>query len=239
MSETETDSSGPPDLEPYIEKTKRLSPKKKMDIPISISSEDEYDDLLNDLNNSINSKPRKSSPVLERTSSDDEVTQAIRKNAEKLKKERDRRQKRLDAKKSLESKLEEDLIEKASLGNKKASTKERPKRRGRQKKANVDYKEKPEVSSSSESENSDSDSDSAKISDPDSDDSISGDGEEYVVEDILSSRTKPLNGKRRGKTLEYLIKWEGFPIEEATWEPADNLDFKKDEILRNILERYK
>ena len=218
-----------------------MSPKKKSDIPISISSEDEADDLLKDLNNSINSKTKqeKSSPVPEKTSSDDEATQAIRKHAERLKKERDRRQKRIDAKKSLESKLEEELMEKASLGKKKATTKERPKRRGRPKKTKVDYKEKPIVSSSSESENSDSDSHSAKISDPDSDDSNSEDGEEYVVEDILSSRTKPLNGKRRGKILEYLIKWEGFPIEEATWEPADNLNFKKDEILRNILERYK
>ena len=218
-----------------------MSPEKKSDIPISISSEDEADDILNDLNKSINSRPKveKSSPVPERTSSDDEATQAIRKHAERLKKERDRRQKRLDAKKSLEEKLKEELKEKASLGNKKATTKEQPKRRGRPKKTNVDYKEKPVVSSSSESENPDSDSDSAKISDPDSDDSNSEDGEEYVVEDILSSRTKPLNGKRRGKILEYLIKWEGFPIEEATWEPADNLNFKKDEILRNILERYK
>jgi len=41
--------------------------------------------------------------------------------------------------------------------------------------------------------------------------------EEYSVEKILDKRTK--SGK-----VEYLIKWEGYPDSENTWEPQDNLD---------------
>jgi len=41
--------------------------------------------------------------------------------------------------------------------------------------------------------------------------------EEYTVEKILDKRI------RGGKT-EYLIKWEGYPDSENTWEPDDNLD---------------
>ena len=39
------------------------------------------------------------------------------------------------------------------------------------------------------------------------------DGEEvYQVETILKHR-------RRGRGYQYLIKWEGYPITEASWEP--------------------
>merc|ERR1712135_65080 len=52
-------------------------------------------------------------------------------------------------------------------------------------------------------------------------DSDAGSGEEaeeeYTVEKILDKRT------RGGKT-EYLIKWEGYPDSENTWEPDENLD---------------
>ena len=41
--------------------------------------------------------------------------------------------------------------------------------------------------------------------------------EEYEVEDIIGKR---LNQK--GLT-QYLIKWEGYPVDESTWEPAENL----------------
>jgi len=41
--------------------------------------------------------------------------------------------------------------------------------------------------------------------------------EEYSVEKILDKRTK-------GGKVEYLIKWEGYPDSENTWEPQDNLD---------------
>ena len=41
-------------------------------------------------------------------------------------------------------------------------------------------------------------------------------GIEYSVESIKDSR------RRRGK-LQYLVHWEGYPREEDTWEPADNV----------------
>jgi hypothetical protein len=40
--------------------------------------------------------------------------------------------------------------------------------------------------------------------------------EEFVVEGILDSRLF------RGK-LQYLVKWEGYPKEEASWEPEENV----------------
>jgi hypothetical protein len=54
-------------------------------------------------------------------------------------------------------------------------------------------------------------------------------GERYEVEAILNSN----DTKARGK--EYLVKWLGWPTEEATWEPAANLD-SCEELLREYLE---
>ena len=42
--------------------------------------------------------------------------------------------------------------------------------------------------------------------------------EEYEVEDILDER---LNKRRKRK--EWLVKWKGYPSEENTWEPEQNL----------------
>lgn len=39
---------------------------------------------------------------------------------------------------------------------------------------------------------------------------------EYDVERILSS-------ERKGNKTYYLVKWLGFPEEESTWEPLENL----------------
>ena len=47
--------------------------------------------------------------------------------------------------------------------------------------------------------------------------------EEFEVEDILDKRTI------RRKT-EYLIKWKGYPLHDATWEPIDHLGNAKDAI---------
>src|ERR1700709_2193988 len=46
---------------------------------------------------------------------------------------------------------------------------------------------------------------------------------EYEVEEILHSR------KRRGR-LQVLVRWKGYPLEEATWEPIENVKNAPDEI---------
>ena len=50
-------------------------------------------------------------------------------------------------------------------------------------------------------------------------------GSDFIVEAILNKRVK-------NNQIEYLIKWEGYPIEEATWEPVRNLSNVKDMIRR-------
>jgi RNase H-like domain found in reverse transcriptase/Integrase zinc binding domain/Chromo (CHRromatin Organisation MOdifier) domain len=57
-------------------------------------------------------------------------------------------------------------------------------------------------------------------------DIIDGD-EEYEVESILGHQ-------RRGRGYRYKIKWKGYPISEASWEPTTNLQNATD-----ILEAYK
>lgn len=43
-------------------------------------------------------------------------------------------------------------------------------------------------------------------------------GQEFVVEKVVARR---FNQKKR--QFEYLLKWEGYPPEQNTWEPADNM----------------
>jgi len=45
--------------------------------------------------------------------------------------------------------------------------------------------------------------------------------EEDSVEEIMGARQK-------GKSMEYLVKWEGYPSSENTWEPASNLESCQD-----------
>ena len=47
-----------------------------------------------------------------------------------------------------------------------------------------------------------------------------GGGEHYVAERILEKRIK---GRGRSSRAEYLVKWEGYPDHDATWEPLANL----------------
>ena len=44
---------------------------------------------------------------------------------------------------------------------------------------------------------------------------------EYVVEKVLDKRKN-----EKGQT-QYLLKWEGFPVEESTWERSSNLNCSK------------
>jgi len=57
-----------------------------------------------------------------------------------------------------------------------------------------------------------------------------GSGEEFSVERILDKRV-------RSNKVEYLIKWEGYPDSENTWEPHDNLDCP--EIISGFEEKAK
>lgn len=54
---------------------------------------------------------------------------------------------------------------------------------------------------------------------------------EYQVEDILDVRV--VRNKRQ-----FLVKWEGYPIQEATWEPESNLVNCVD-VLNGFLARRK
>ncbi|CAH0585801.1 unnamed protein product [Chrysodeixis includens] len=51
---------------------------------------------------------------------------------------------------------------------------------------------------------------------------------EYVVEKILAKRFNP-----RKKQYEYLLKWEGYPHEQNTWEPVENM-----ETCKHLLEAF-
>ncbi|EYC20811.1 hypothetical protein Y032_0021g439 [Ancylostoma ceylanicum] len=53
--------------------------------------------------------------------------------------------------------------------------------------------------------------DKKKEEDEDSGDDV------YVVEAVINKR-KAKDGK-----VEYLLKWQGFPLEESTWEPEENV----------------
>jgi hypothetical protein len=55
--------------------------------------------------------------------------------------------------------------------------------------------------------------------------------EEYLVEAIVGHR-------RRGRTIEYLIKWEGYPTSENSWEPKKNLTHSK-ELLNAYNRRHR
>jgi Chromo (CHRromatin Organisation MOdifier) domain len=47
--------------------------------------------------------------------------------------------------------------------------------------------------------------------------------EEYEVENILDKRTLR-------KKPQYLIKWLGYPLHDATWEPLENLGNAREKV---------
>ena len=55
------------------------------------------------------------------------------------------------------------------------------------------------------------------------------DGNVYLVEKIIDKR------KHKGK-VQYKVKWEGYAVEQATWEPLEHLGNVKD-MVREFLNR--
>ena len=60
---------------------------------------------------------------------------------------------------------------------------------------------------------------------------IRGTPTNYIVSKILDKR-------RNGNSTEYLLKWKGYPIEQATWEPVSTLNRTKDlKELKRIFDK--
>lgn len=57
---------------------------------------------------------------------------------------------------------------------------------------------------------------------------------EYPVEEILKSRVDPDMSRSQGAAWEFLIKWEGYPHDDNTWEPYENIKALKDHIRRFV-----
>ena len=53
---------------------------------------------------------------------------------------------------------------------------------------------------------------------------------EYEVEEVLDSR-------RRGRGIQYLILWKGYPISDSTWEPPENVRNSSD-LVADFHRRY-
>jgi len=60
---------------------------------------------------------------------------------------------------------------------------------------------------------------------------IEGDEERYEVETILKHR-------RRGRGYQYYVKWKGYPITEATWQPSTDFEEGGEEILEEYKNRH-
>ena len=61
------------------------------------------------------------------------------------------------------------------------------------------------------------------------------DGElNYVVREIVESRR---DNRKKGKLIEHLVLWEGYPNEEGTWETYDKLQGTAEEALQEFRSR--
>ena len=74
------------------------------------------------------------------------------------------------------------------------------------------------VARNDSSESVSSSASSGTSSSSDESGSSGADSELFVIEAILKKRVVSITGQ-----VEYLIKWEGYPKEESTWEPAERL----------------
>jgi len=59
--------------------------------------------------------------------------------------------------------------------------------------------------------------------DPEPPELIDGE-EEYIVEEVLSSRMFQ-------RKLQYLVKWEGYGVEDNTWEYSENLNNAQEKVV--------
>lgn len=60
--------------------------------------------------------------------------------------------------------------------------------------------------------------------------------------DRLYTVEKILNKKKEGNKVKYLVKWEGYPMEDSTWEPEENLEYVQgliDEFEHGLKDIYK
>jgi len=60
---------------------------------------------------------------------------------------------------------------------------------------------------------------------------IENDEERYEVETILKHQ-------RRGRGYRYYVKWKGYPITEASWEPLSNFEQGGEEVLKEYQLRH-
>jgi len=59
--------------------------------------------------------------------------------------------------------------------------------------------------------------------------------ENWEVREIVESRR---NGRKRGRPVEYLVLWEGYPDEEAIWEPYEYLKGTSEDRLKEFHRKY-
>jgi len=59
--------------------------------------------------------------------------------------------------------------------------------------------------------------------------------ENWKVREIVESGR---NSRKRGKPVEYLVLWEGYPDEEATWESYEYLRETSEDRLKEFHRKY-